>query len=644
MSHVRSKNLGRYCAAFVLALCACSTSHDEPLGAEQAAVGTSDLQNVENLVVRQRLSLSSIGNTPVRLTNGQWVDVTRAANAALGQHRQLANEAAAARSALFTDAETTEELIETAHTVMLVATTHLVVVDPGALARLSPILGEFHFKGPNAMRLADLDTQQRAFFDDLKARMLKKPKNHPLGAAARRGDAALLAAALSGQGELTITTTVERPIGGLSTNGNTYMAPAVVDGSFDYQTLHQQIIPGFGSLAETFSDEAAILGDRSSKSGTATTDSAFINGFTEGSAVGWNQRWDFGIGYVKIDAGASYGFGARIPIGVTGTMTPTFIGHAGDQPDEESRFDSSVKVDVLDADLDFYRKAGIREEDLHEAKEFVANAEAHVTLKVSLLGAANVNLTLPKGFEADLGQHFRPPFNGCGTECGLDFWVPAWVTKTQINLAIAGADAQLGFKLAGDGQVDLDYETTYDREVVNSSSGSGSGEKTHRLSFTDDDERSFHTTLAPLSEPGHKPFGYQVSNLSYTWQTELIPGVQGRVWVDCVVLDWNHRIGPFWFEDVAIGLGDVSFGPHDGSRDSQAVNKGTKSWSEIAVEQTGDVNQGPAPGNQPPFDDGEGAGGGPSFETTHDGDLPANGHPPEFGDVGSSGPLDEMHP
>lgn len=273
MTTRKSLKRGRYWAAFALALPACGSSHDEPTSAATAAVAltTGEIDGA-SVTYRQRLSLSSIGSAPVRLANGQLLDVARAADAALVQHRQLASEAAAARSALFADAETTEELIETEHTIMLVAITRLTVADPTALARLSPILGKFHFKGPNSLPLAKLDAQQRALFNEIKGRLLQKPKAHPLAAAARQGDAALWAALLSGKGDRTIVTTVERPISGPSTNGGSYFAPAVVDGSFGLNRLVHRLANHGGTISRRGLGEALpelALGNEGAGSQTA---------------------------------------------------------------------------------------------------------------------------------------------------------------------------------------------------------------------------------------------------------------------------------------------------------------------------------------------------------------------------------------
>lgn len=650
------RNLGRYGALSLAATTLACSSPDslEQLGAARAA-STLQTGEVDGKLIsyRQRLPLSSIGSAPVQLHDGRLLDAARAAESSLKRHRKLKQELAAARSALQTPATTTEELIETERTVMLVATTNLLVVDPVALRNSSPMFRKFHMKGPGGMPLAGLRPEQRAAFADFKAEMLQKSRTHPLGAAARQGDAALWAAATSGLGDFQIVTKVEVPIGGLNSEAGTYQAPALTNGSFDYTSLHALDVPGFRSQLPTFQDEHTLGIDSLLESGSATTRTAFVNGFTIADSYDWDETWRFGIGHVTVEAGASYGVGLRAPIQVTGVITPTDISHVGGEQDVESEFQSSLSVDVFDADREFYEEAGIDSEDLFDGHELVLNAEAHVSVEVELLKWIDVNVTLPKGFSANFDQDFDPPFADCDTDCGLYVWLPASLTRTQINVGIAGANAQVGFNIAGEGEVELDYETTYDHQAVQSASGAGDGMKLHRLRFDDRDARSFHTTLAPLEEHGHKLFGYEVSDLDYNWDVQVTPGVKGRIWVDCWLLDWDEDIGPFWLDFAEVDLGRITLGTHAGSRASQAVNKGQKTWSQVEVGQNPEIDIWASPDDvftPPPDDDGVAPHDGgnlpsqdaPSHEAIPQGQVPSN--LPELEQPSGRDPLDQIDP
>jgi hypothetical protein len=559
----------------LLLACGARPESDDSASATAAIVAAPTVTiGKRTLNYRQRVPLATLGGAPVRLASGRVLDVAQAANISLVRQRTITSEAQAASAALVGAPEVTEEFIETEHTMLLVGTTHLVVRDPAALRTLAPTLGKFHLKGPGAITLSRMDAGQRAFFDAFQAQMLTKPNSHPLGMAARQGSAQLLDAALSGKGDLTITTVVEAPLENLATAGATYMAPAVQNGSFDFSQMHSSSIVGFNSNYSTFEDAAPL--QAGTASGESTVVTPFVNGFTLANAFSWGEEWNFGVGSVSFEAGASYGVGLRIPIQVTGTMTPTEIGHLGDTADFDSTFASTVSANVIDADADFYADAGLEPIDVQDGQELVLNAEAHITVDVNIFGA-KVRETFPHGLSVDYGRNFRPPFDGCGTDCGTNLWLPASLTKTDIDLGVAGAYAQIGVNVSGEGTVTLDYESLYDHDPVKSTRGQAT-QTTHELSFTQDNDRNFTTRLPALETWGDKPFGYKISNPKYTWDVAVTPGVKGVIWVDCLVLDWRDGLGPFWLDIAKIELGSVKFGPHAGSRSSRSVNQGTKSW------------------------------------------------------------------
>jgi len=415
--------------------------------------------------------------------------------------------------------------------------------------------------------------------------MLQKPSSHPLGAAARKGQQALLEAVAAGKGDLTVTSTITVPTGGLETAGGTYLAPTLNARSFDYGNQQVRSIPGFsGTYADgpistdpTTAYEPNGTLDGTSTSGKKTTVMKFLDGWTLADDYEWEETWDFSVGTVSIGAGASYGVGLRIPIKVTSTLDPTKISHVGGT-DVAADVTTTVSANVIDADADFYADAGLSDEDVQKGQEFVLNADAHVSLDVYLFGEKLVDLTLPKTHAIDEGMDFRPSYANCGTKCGVDFWVPAKTTQTQIDVGIAGADAQVGFNVGGDGQVDLDYQSLFDDDPIASTKGSSS-KNAHTLSFTDNTDQTLTTTLPALSKEGDKSFGYEISDVEYTWKVALTPGVKGDVWVDIPFFNWKMDIKPIWLNFAKVNVGSVHFGPHAGTDTTQSVDAGTKSFS-----------------------------------------------------------------
>lgn len=577
----QSHRVGGSCSALalLLGLGGCS-GHEETAALDAALAHAPQLVATigdETIAYRQRQPLSVIGTTPIALANGRRLRVDRAAERALARHRQLSGELAGVGAALLLPATTSEEFIETEHTAILLATTKLTVKDPALLRGGAPLVGKFRMKGPGALRLELMSPQQRDAFARFKARMLGQPKTHPLGFAARQGDQALLDAVLSGKGDLVITTKVEVPLDALTLTGGRYRQPSFAGGSFNYAAAQSQQIPGFGSGLPTFGDEEHEGVEL--EVGVAANATQFVNGFTEADAYEWSERWDFGIGHVEVEVGASYGLGLRIPIKVTSSMDPINLQQLGGSRNDASSFDTDLSVEVLDADEDFYEKAGLPEDEIQDGKELVLNAEAHLSIEVDLLGVAEVDVS--DGVEVDFGRDFKPPFGDCGTACGLEFWLPADLTRTEIDAGVAGASAQLGFNLSGDGEVVLGYRSLYDGQTAPSAMGAGATWSTHDVSFTHERERHFHTSLAALPEPGSKTFGYEISDVEYTWDVAVTPGIKGDVWVDALVLNWAQDLPEQWLGFAEVELGSVPFGPHAGSRASRSIVRGEKSWSEL---------------------------------------------------------------
>jgi hypothetical protein len=533
----------------------------------------------EEPVYLQKHSIRDLGGSAIRLSNGDELRPGVAAQKSLDRHHQIDADLRLGANAIYGGFQTTEEFIETADAMVLEAKTKFVVRDPIALKQLSPRFSRFHFGEGARPQLSQLNQTERAWFDRFKRQMLLKPADHPLGDAARRGDAALLTAALDGKGDMTVTTRVRMPKGGLKMAGSSILAPTLKGKTFDF-SANEPRPSTIGSILSPGMDEEESGGwTFHSESGSKTGVSQFVNGFTIADAFDWSEEWNFGIGSLEVGAGAWYGVGLRIPIQVTGSISPSEIWQFGGDRDLPSVFETELKVDVIDADESFYEKSGMAPIDIQEGKELVLNAGAYVHVDVELMGVLNTDVTLPANGAFDEGRDFRPPFDNCGTSCGLDFWLPSSLTKTGLDIAgIVTGEARVGFNVSGEGEVELDYESLYDGEVVPSSRGSSERE-THQLSFTDTDERLIDTELSALESLGEKSFGYRISNVDYAWTVGITPGVRGDIHVNALFFQFDEVIGPFWLDFAEVTLGTVQFDHHAGTRSSHDVEKGVKKWT-----------------------------------------------------------------
>jgi hypothetical protein len=588
-------------ASFALLLAACgehASTADTTGGTSSSLEGSAKLVGVEDgATVLQRASIASIGTNAVALANGDVMQVDRAAATGLSRHRDFTGQLAAAGSALYGSVEVTEDFIETEHSVRLVATTRLTVLDPAALAAVSPVFGAFKFKGARSVPLSSLTVTERAWFDAYKLEMLAKPAKHPLGAAAREGSQALWTAIMAGKGDMSLTSYIEYPTGGLSLVGNTLQTPTVLDSYFDFSTLKARSVNTPGVLPTHDDEDNEPIGiDSVTESGLVTRVSEFVNGYGDYDAYNKGETWDLVLAKVHVGLHGDYAWGIRMPIQVTGSIDPAEIVHVGNTDDLASNFHTELSVDVFDADADFYEAAGVPNDEIQKGQELVANADAEVKIKISVFGNVVVDAELPKGNGFDVGEDFDPPFGECGTDCGFNVWIPPEATHTEVNFAgLAGANAQLGFNVSGSGEVSFDYQSIYDDEVVKSTSGEGDGKKTHRLFFGDaGDERNFRTDLARLRNPGTKSYGYKLSDLNYEWDFKLTPGVKATIWAGVKGFDWSDTIGPHFMDAFAINLGSMDFPTYQGSRASHQVTPGRKTWTDIEVNPN-DIGEAEAP-------------------------------------------------
>jgi hypothetical protein len=569
--HIRS--LGCLSIGLSLPIVACqgALQSDDELARQQQAVTSLEAQEP----VVQRRALSSLGDAVITLSSGEKVRPGVAANASLVGHRELTAEVKAGGSALAGPVDVTEEFIETDDAAVLEARTTFLVRDAGALRRTSPRFGALRPDPRAKPTLGGLTADQRKWFQSFKAEMGKKPKDHPLGAAARKGDAELFDAAMQGQGDYEIVTRVRVPKARLAQNGRQVSHPVLGGDGLDFSNLQQRTA---GVLLGAPPPEVEPQPEHHFETDEASSVSQFVNGFTEADAFDWSERWNFTIGHLELSAGAWYGFGLRIPIKVSGEITPADISHYGGSADVSSSYETKLSVDVIDADSGFYEKSGMDAGDIQDGKEFVLNAGAYARVDASLLGVLNADMTFGKDF--DFGEDFRPPFDDCGTSCGVDVWLPSSVTKTGIDvLGIATGEARIGFNISGVGEVGLDYESLYDGATRSSTKGSAH-HTTHHLSLTDTGPETFETSLPALASYGEKSFGYRVSNVDYAWTVEVTPGIRGDIAVNAWPFKFETTIGPFWLDFAKIRLGTVHFGHHDGTRTSHEVEKGTKSWAE----------------------------------------------------------------
>ncbi len=519
----------------------------------------------------ERGSLKQLASRKIRVSGRAPVKAAKLASQVLAHHRALGQQLAKANAdALYGGHTVKEELIRTKHATVFVSSISFTVEDPAALRASVPRLKHFRANVATSPRMLaqSLTPPQRDAFKAFKQELAAKPASHPLRKHMDKGDQALLDAIALGVGDQVLTTRVALPTDALNRpTASSLHVPLMIDRAFDFTSIFTALLrPGTPPIALQFLPPIA-------GAGSAREVVKFLTGFTISDAFEWEKECDFGVGLFQFGAHAWYGFGLRVPLEFTVDTSPTSF-----QAGRVSRMSYQTVVDprVLDANESFYRDVGLSEAEAFDGKELVVTAGAYVSLFLEVLGGTIVNETLPPNLQFDLGRNFRPPFDGC-SNCGLTWWVPANVTRTNLNvLGIITGRAQVGFELGGEGEAMIAYESIVNGAPVDSVKNQSSA-RTHELSWSRDSTRTFNTEFRANEYPTLEqwPFGWRLSNPRYDWTVSLRPGVKGTIDINFWPLNERVVLGPIFLQNLAINLGTLHLPTHAGTTRAVTRQPGT---------------------------------------------------------------------
>ncbi len=576
---------------------------------------------LDGKTVVRRTPLASSAKTVVIEGRGP-IAVGELASAGLASHHARTQQLRSVRSALLADPVEIEEVVETADGTTIRSTTTITVVDPTAVGNA---VAGFRRTVPTSNVWAN--KWELSEFDAFKVTLGSKPDNHPLKQAMQRGDQALKSAVAAGQGDMSVTTELFFPAASVEVKNQSAAVPVMRNGRFDYtqsKTVSMNLLPptprSTGALPNTQPTVQRSSASRSRSVTTTTTRSRsggasservkakpvtkqdngtptggggggggtgssgggaaespngameFLTGFTEGDSFEWEETWDLGPGsYVSIGAHAWYGIGLRIPVEVTADLSPRQL--VDDDGVPGANYETSLTARAFDADAGFYQRTGLDADLVYAGKEFVLEVGAFATVEGQVLFGATFKEKFGK--EIDWGDQVRPPWGSCGTNCGVDLWVPASLTHTEVSIpSIATGKAELGFNLGGTGEVALNYRSIDNGSPVASTFR---GTTATDQPWKNDGVASggtFRTELSPGSfvNGRQRSFGYSVSDTTYTWNIKVTPGVRGSISVFGL---GEFGIGPFWLHPFAFDLGRVTFPHHEGTTNSYERTPGT---------------------------------------------------------------------
>lgn len=573
-------------AAALIALPAtAATRRPQASNLAPVGLGAPTKSLLEGKTIVSRVALGS-SNKTIAVEGRGNIAVQDLAAAGLDKHHARNQQLRSVRGALLADPIETEEVVETSDGVTVRSSTTVTVVDPTAVGN-----GVSGFKRKPRNDTTWAANWRPADLDAFKRSLNSKPANHPLRQAAAQGDQALFTAIGQGKGDVTVTTELFFPSAGINVRNAKANVPTMVNGRFDYskrKSFPMPLLPptsGSGGSSGTRPSSGSSTGGSSGvrpgsgSSGSSGTGAAgsqgameFLTGFTEGDNFEWSENWDMGpLGNITVGAHAYWGVGLRVPVEITADMSPKNIVDDGNPPADG--YDVTLSARAFDANADFYRRAGLKNDLIFDGKEFVLEIGAFATIEGEVLFAGPFKKQFGK--EIDFGQQIQPPWGDCGTNCGVNVWIPSNLTHTGVDvLGIATGEAEIGFNVGGTGQVAVNY-SSIDNNAAVASTYKGNSATVHEWKNNGiATPQPFHTDLSPgqVLRGKARPVGFKVSDPSYTWNIKITPGIRGLISIDVI---GDIEIGPFWLHPFAFDLGSVTFPHHEGTKNAYERTPGT---------------------------------------------------------------------
>ncbi|MEI6670216.1 MAG: hypothetical protein WCP29_18885 [Acidobacteriota bacterium] len=546
--------------------------------------------NVQNVVGRGTLAGGFAGKT-VALENGRNESLANLTKVFIADQGKFASQARGAiRGALSRPVEIKEDVLEFDDAYAVVHATSVVVSDPRALATSSPEFATYlgNAQVPPNLSRASLTPESVPGFDAfVKTELPALPTDDPLRRAFEAGgESAVLKAIAEGRGTFEIMDTLYVPKTFAPMGPNGFQKPIIENGVVRYNrfrpvasalTFHAFNLAEVLSLTFPIEEPPPPPAPKEAASVTSTGsdrfDARFLAGFTRGQSWEWERKWKFTSGFFRITLRGHYGIGLRIPIAVSGSVSPTDIKVRNIQ-DQVVPIRTTLSVNTLDADGRFFREVGL-DRDAFDGKEAVCEAGFGWGLKFRALWSNIVHVRTHDIADFSLGQNFKPPF-GNDPDASYRLAIPAEMTGTNFNWGALSGFAQAAVRFDGKGSVMLDYQPFQgDRQLA-----------VQHLRVTSTAPRNLDILLPPMpAERGKskasQPYGFTLSKPSYTVALTMTPEVRASVTVG---YSWvSHTFDTGWksLNDFSVNLGSVTLGRHDGTRADFTYRGGTKTFEYI---------------------------------------------------------------
>ncbi len=509
------------------------------------------------------------------------------------------NAQRAAAGVLTAPPEADDEVLEFDDSYALVRSTSVVVANPQAFAQTSQAFRDFVGTAPSGIvSKADLKPEGTAGLAEFMANELPNlPPDNPLRQAAEQGgEEAVLRAISEGKGTFEIVDTIIVPKRAFLVANGQLQQPAFQNGVLIYnrpQPFQTQSLElsnlmqiDFSALqaADAGRQERARAEERPAapaartviqpeieKTGTAVYEIEFLAGFTRASSWEWERRWNFPSGFFRLTLFGSYGIGMRIPIKVDGELSPADI-TVKDIQDRSIPIQNKIRVNAINADANFYRRAGLAGNKIFNGDEAVLEVRFGWGCKLRAFWIDLYHNPNSWDLNFNFNEDFTPPFGADRT--GFRIAIPPSLTSTELNLGVLKGYAQAGFSVGGQGTIELDHEFFLGSRKLD----------TQTLRFRDTSYKTLDVLLPALDVSGlfgKNEFGVEFKNPKYEINMTITPEIKVALTAGYQSLSRTFSTGWIPLNSMKVRLGTIPFERHAGSRSAFKFDKGQKKFVKL---------------------------------------------------------------
>ena len=283
--------------------------------------------------------------------------------------------------------------------------------------------------------------------------------------------------------------------------------------------------------------------------------SQFLAGFTAQHGWKWEREWSYPSGFFRVGLGAEAGIGLRIPLEVTGSMTPgSFKSAARTEP---QRVTINLQGRAFDAPESFYEVVRVPRHLRAGGREVVLKAQASYKLKFRALWKTWVDVDKSHGI--DLSRNWTPPWRP-GT-ADYRIVIPPELTHSVVDFSVLKGEAIAAVALGG-------QASTIHLKSVNRVDGQAvSVARPLTLRYNAPFQTQFELQPAETSQFG---FGLTAPDEDlYRFHLYAVPEVKVRIRanVDLWYDDFSRTFETDWIRlnQLKLNLGSASFPRHDPS-------------------------------------------------------------------------------